>query len=251
MRDDKRSNLQGEGMGVGMGLKSRITSICCSGWQLCCRSCFFPLIPALLLAVMGLEVIVCSPACWLLLLLLLPRAGRKVSGKCTKELVAFKVDRSSNINKDVPLGMSLVLLPFLLHLVCICISGFNKKPLSASPVKALRFLCMGEMCRCGVCHVPAEPIWGLLVQACVDSGAYPVEPTRGWVAQACVKCIAELAAAWLLGTNCSGMCVCRANRCGQGCAQLLPGPAPTLPCAHPAPNALSSDTCSQGLQGRC
>ena len=55
---------------------------------------------------MGLQVFGSSPACWLLLLLLVPHAGRKVSGKCTKELVAFKVDRSSNINKDVPLGMS-------------------------------------------------------------------------------------------------------------------------------------------------
>lgn len=109
MRDDTQSNLQGEGMGAGTGMKSRVAGVpstCCSGWRLCCRSCFFPLIPALLLAVMGLQVIVCSPACWLLLLLLLPRSGRKVSGKCAKELVAFKVDRSSNINKDVPLGMS-------------------------------------------------------------------------------------------------------------------------------------------------
>lgn len=31
-------------------------------------------------------------------------AGRGVSGGCAEELAAFKIDRSSNINKDVPLG---------------------------------------------------------------------------------------------------------------------------------------------------
>lgn len=31
-------------------------------------------------------------------------AGRKVGGKCQDELAAFKIDRSSHINKDIPLG---------------------------------------------------------------------------------------------------------------------------------------------------
>ncbi len=31
-------------------------------------------------------------------------AGRKVSAKCIEEIGIFKIDRSSNINKDVPLG---------------------------------------------------------------------------------------------------------------------------------------------------
>ncbi len=34
----------------------------------------------------------------------LSHAGRKVSDKCMDELATFKMDRSSNINKDVPLG---------------------------------------------------------------------------------------------------------------------------------------------------
>ncbi|KAG1672451.1 hypothetical protein FOA52_013237 [Chlamydomonas sp. UWO 241] len=32
------------------------------------------------------------------------KAGRKLSKKCTEDLAAFKIDRSSNINKDVPLA---------------------------------------------------------------------------------------------------------------------------------------------------
>ncbi len=39
-----------------------------------------------------------------------PRAGRKVTDKCLDELLQFKLDRSSNINKDVPLGEALLLL---------------------------------------------------------------------------------------------------------------------------------------------
>ena len=31
-------------------------------------------------------------------------AGRKVKDKCIEELAQFKIDRSSNINKDIPLG---------------------------------------------------------------------------------------------------------------------------------------------------
>lgn len=31
-------------------------------------------------------------------------AGRKVGGKCADDLAKFKIDRSTNINKDVPLG---------------------------------------------------------------------------------------------------------------------------------------------------
>lgn len=34
-------------------------------------------------------------------------AGRKVNTKCVDDLVAFKIDRSTNINKDVALGACL------------------------------------------------------------------------------------------------------------------------------------------------
>ena len=36
----------------------------------------------------------------------MPHSGRKVVDKCMAELAQFKIDRSSNINKDVPLGGS-------------------------------------------------------------------------------------------------------------------------------------------------
>lgn len=58
-------------------------------------------------------------------------AGRKVGDKCKEHLLQFKIDRSANINKDIPLGAlgsasagcMVAVMKVVLHTLCPVMLG--------------------------------------------------------------------------------------------------------------------------------